>query len=200
MYTSCILRCYFDDPASQIPFGVIVHRWCLIYRVKAAFPGSELRCTLNYLVASPGPGFQVELETRFAAHQKPWGWVIDLTLTHLKMSELEQQFSSKTTLGNRTPVYSCFSAIHSKKGGNYSLRNNQMEVGWGKTSSKDWAGWDPIGGRTNGVCEVYQPSPASVPPKDSSIFRAVTEYLLPATAPLEDQLQRPMKYNLLWTR
>ena len=42
-----------------------------------------------------GPGFQVELETRFAAQaQKPWAWIID-------MSELEQQILSQAPLGNQ---------------------------------------------------------------------------------------------------
>ena len=48
-----------------------------------------------YFQKTPGPGFQVEFETRFAAQaQKPWGWIID-------MSELEQQILSQAPLGNR---------------------------------------------------------------------------------------------------
>ena len=42
------------------------------------------------------PSFQVEFETKLTAQaQKPRAGVIDLTLTHLKMSKLEQQISSQ---------------------------------------------------------------------------------------------------------
>ena len=50
-------------------------------------------------LVGPGPGFQVELETRFAAQaQTPWAWIID-------MSELEQQILSQAPLGNRALMY-----------------------------------------------------------------------------------------------
>ena len=47
---------------------------------------------------SPGPGFQVELETKFAAQAQTWQWF------KLKVSELEQQILSQAPLGNRAQV------------------------------------------------------------------------------------------------
>ena len=72
-------------------------RWVSLYNGRSTFVCIRL--------CSPGPGFQVELETRFAAQaQKPWAWIIDI-------SELEQQILSQAPLGNRVQDFLAYGPL-----------------------------------------------------------------------------------------